>query len=118
VAGEELLAATERIQRDIAVGSADSALDHLGEAASIALLQSARTGRLISDDHAAGADARRRGVRASSTVGVIARLLSVACSGVDRALADTYLQTLRARDRMHAKLTSIDLLAGELGPWQ
>jgi len=118
VISEELLLTIERIQRDIAVGSTDSALDHLGEAASIALLQSTGTGRLISDDHAARAEARRRGVRASSTVGVIAQLLSIASSGVDGAQADTYLQTLLARGRMHAKLTSIDLLAGDLGPWQ
>src|SRR5271155_289698 len=44
---EDLLLATEGIQRAIAAGSTDSALDHLGEAASIALLQSAGAGRLI-----------------------------------------------------------------------
>jgi len=115
---EGLLVLTEGIQRDIAVGSSDSALDHLGEAASIALLQSAASGRLISDDHAARAESRKRGVKASSRVGVIAHLLGVAGSGVDAALADTYLQTLRARRRMHVQLTSIDLLAGDLGPWQ
>jgi hypothetical protein len=48
----------------------------------------------------------------------IAQLLTVAGSGVDPTMADTYLQTLRARGRMHAQLTSIDLLAGDLGPWQ
>ena len=96
----------------------DSALDHLGEAASIALLQSSGKGRLISDDHAARAESRKRGVRASSTIGVVAQLLTVPGSGVDPAMADTYLRTLRARERMHAQLTSIDLLAGDLGPWQ
>jgi hypothetical protein len=118
VTDEDLMTATERIQRDIAVGSSDSALDHLGEAASIAVLQAAGTGRLISDDHAARAEARRRGVLASSTVGVLAHLLAVAGSGVDVGLADTYLETLRTRGRMHAQLTSVDLLAGDLGPWQ
>lgn len=57
-------------------------------------------------------------MKASSTVGVVAHLLTVAGSGVDPTMADTYLQTLRARGRMHAQLTSIDLLAGDLGPWQ
>jgi hypothetical protein len=83
IVDEHLLVATESIQRDIAVGSANSALDHLGEAASITLLQLVCTGRLISDDHAARAESRRRGVRASSTVGVISRLLSVSESGHD-----------------------------------
>jgi hypothetical protein len=114
----DLIIATESIQRDIAAGSTDSALDHLGEAASIALLQSAGSGRLISDDHGARGEARKRGVRASSTVGVIAQLLTIGGSGVDAALADTYLETLQARDRMHVRLKSVDLLSGDLGPWQ
>lgn len=114
---EQLLLATEDIQRNIAAGSTDSALDHLGEAASIALLQSLGTGRLVSDDHGARAESRRRGVNAVSTVGVIAHLLAVADSGLDRTMADTYLQTLQARKRMYAQLTSIDLLAKDLGPW-
>jgi hypothetical protein len=114
---ENLLIATESVQRSIAAGYTDSALDHLGEAASIALLASVGKGRLISDDHAARAESRKRGVNASSTVGVVAHLLTIAGSGVDPTVADTYLQTLRARERMHAQLTSIDLLAGDLGPW-
>jgi hypothetical protein len=118
VLDEHLLIATESIQRAIAVGSSDSALDHLGEAASIALLQWAKKGRLISDDHGARAESRKRGVATSSTIGVVAQLLAIPGSGVDRAMADTYLETLQARDRMHAQLTSIDLLAGDLGPWQ
>lgn len=81
--GEHLLVATEGIQRAIAAGYTDSALDHLGEAASIALLQSVGKGRLISDDHAARAESRKRGVKTSSTVGVIAQLLTVTGSGVD-----------------------------------
>lgn len=113
---QDLLLATENIQRNIAAGNTDSALDHLGEAASIALLQSAGKGRLISDDHGARSETRLRGVNASSTVGVIAKLLAVAGSGVDTAMADMYLQTLRTRQRMHAQLTSTDLLAGDLGP--
>jgi hypothetical protein len=115
---ENLRFATEDIQRAIAAGRTDSALDHLGEAATIALLQSTGKGRLISDDHAARAESRRRGIRASSTVGVVAQLLTVPGSRVDTALADMYLQALQARKRMHAQLTSIDLLAGDLGPWQ
>jgi hypothetical protein len=55
---------------------------------------------------------------ASSTVGVITQILTVAASGADPTMADTYLQTLQARERMRVKLTSIDLLAGDLGPWQ
>jgi hypothetical protein len=47
VTDEELIVAVTAIQQDIAVGSADSALDHLGEAASIALLEAAGSGRLI-----------------------------------------------------------------------
>lgn len=115
---DKLLIATESIQRDIAFGCNDSALDHLGEAATIALLQSAGKGRLITDDHAARAESRKRGVKASSTVGVIAQLLAMPGSAIDSGLADTYLQTLQARKRMHAALSSIDLLAGDLGPWQ
>ncbi len=118
ISDEHLLIATEGIQRSIAAGSVNSALDHLGEAASIALLQSLGKGRLISDDHAARAESRKRGVKAVSTVGVVAHLLTIAESGIDLAMADTYLQTLQARGRMHAPLTSIDLLASDLGPWQ
>jgi len=118
VIDEDLILSTASIQRDIAAGSADSALDHLGEAASIALLQYAGAGRLISDDHAARGEARKRGVRASSTVGVVAQLLTVGGSGIDTALSDIYLDTLQARDRMHVRLKSLDLLAGDLGPWQ
>jgi hypothetical protein len=118
ITDEELIVAIADIQLDIAVGSADSALDHLGEAASIAFLQAAGTGRLITDDHAARAEARRRGVRASSTVGVVARLLAVNGSGLDPALADAYLRALQANDRMHVELKSADLLANDLGPWQ
>ena len=114
---ENLFAATESVQRSIAAGYTDSALDHLGEAASIALLASVGKGRLISDDHAARDESRKRGVKASSTVGVVAYLLTIAGSGVDSAMADTYLQTLRAQERMHSRLTSVDLLAGDLGPW-
>jgi hypothetical protein len=115
---EELILATEQIQRAIAAASTESALDHLGEAASIALLRTAGTGRLISDDHGARGEARRRGVHASSTVGVIAQLLTIEESGIDIALADMYLQTLQSRQRMHVQLKSTDLLAGDLGPWQ
>jgi hypothetical protein len=118
ITDEDLLIAIARIQHDIAVGGADSALDHLGEAASIALLQSAGSGRLISDDHAARGEARRRGVRASSTVGVIAQLLTIEGSGIDAAMADAYLETLQTRDRMHVPLKSTDLFMGDLGPWQ
>lgn len=117
ITSEALISETERIQRDIAVGAVESALDHLGEAASIALLQSAGTGRLITDDHAARAEARRRGLRASSTVGVLAQLLAIPRSGSDAVMADLYLKTLQSHDRMHASLTSMDLLAGDLGPW-
>jgi hypothetical protein len=118
IADEKLRVATESIQHSIAVGSTDSALDHLGEAASIALLQSVGTGRLISDDHAARAESRKRGVRASSTVGVITHLLSVAETGVDLSMADIYLQILQARQRMHVQLKAVDLAAGDLGPWE
>lgn len=41
---ENLLVATESVQRSIAAGCSDSALDHLGEAASIALLASPAKG--------------------------------------------------------------------------
>lgn len=114
----DLVFEVEAIQRSIAAGSSDSALDHLGEAASIAILQSAGTGRLISDDHAARDEARRRSVRASSTVGVIAQLLTITGSGADEKVADQYLEVLRAKGRMHAQLTSDDLLKGEIGPWR
>ena len=118
ITDEELIVAVAEIQQDIAGGSTDSALDHLGEAASIAVLHAAGTGRLITDDHAARAEARRRGVRASSTVGVIAHLLTVGDSGVDAALTDAYLQTLQAEGRMNVELKSVDLFAENLGPWR
>lgn len=112
-----LIVVTAEIQRDIAAGSNESSLDHLGEAASIALLMAAGTGRLITDDHAARGEARRRGVQTSSSVGVLARLLTIG-GGVEPALADSYMETLRAKDRMHVPLKSLDLLAGDLGPWR
>jgi len=118
ITDEHLILETVTIQRDIAAGSADSALDHLGESASIALLQSAGTGRLISDDHAARGEARRRGVRASSSVGVIAQLLSIGGCGVDLTMADQYLETLQADNRMHVRLKSVDLIGGDIGPWR
>jgi hypothetical protein len=114
----DLIIATESVQREIAGGRTSSALDHLGEAASIALLESIGSGRLITDDHAARGEARKRRVRASSTVGVMAQLLTVAESGIDPALADTYLEILQADGRMHVQLKSAHLLAGDLGPWQ
>jgi predicted nucleic acid-binding protein len=95
--------------------SNDDGLDHLGEAASIHLLTIAGGGRLISDDHGARSVARARGVRAASTVGVIAELLARRI--ITAALVETYLRVLRARDRMRAPLTPIDLLAGALGSW-
>jgi hypothetical protein len=82
------------------------------------MLQATGTERLITDDHAARVEARRRGVHASSTVGVIAHLITVNGSGVDAPLADAYLQTLQAAGRMHVGLKSVDLLAGNLGPWR
>ena len=118
ITDHELILATASIQRDIAAGSADSALDHLGEAASIALLQAAGVGRLITDDHAARGEARRRGVRASSTVGVIAQLLTIDGSGIDTVLAEMYLETLQSEQRMHVQLKSAHLIAGDLGPWR
>lgn len=82
------------------------------------MLQSTGTGRLISDDHAARGEARRRGVRASSTVGVITQLLTIAGSGINAAMADAYLQVLQTERRMHVQLNSAHLLTGDLGPWQ
>lgn len=118
IVDEDLLITIEDIQRAIAVGCADSAFDHLGEAASIALFHRAKRGRLISDDHGARAESRNRGVAASSTVGIVAQLLNIPESGLDRAMAETYLETLQARGRMHTRLRSIDLLAGDLGAWR
>ena len=66
----------------------------------IALLQSVGKGRLISDDHAARAESRKRGIRANYTIGVVAQLLTVPGSGVDTTMADTYLQTIQARERI------------------
>jgi hypothetical protein len=82
------------------------------------MLQATGTGRLITDDHAARAEARRLGVRAVSTIGVVAHLMNVDGSGVDAALADAYLQTLQGAGRMHVRLKSVDLLADNLGPWR
>jgi hypothetical protein len=95
--------------------SDDDSLDHLGEAASIHLLVAAGSGRLISDDHGARDIARNRGVKASSTVGVLAELL--ARGVVSTTTVDTYLTVLRAHRRMRVPLTPIDLLAGDLRSW-
>ena len=57
------------------------------------------------------------GARASSTVGVVAQLVTIDETGVDRGLAVRYLETLQAKGRMHVRLKSADLLAGDLGPW-
>ena len=54
-------------------------------------------------------------MKASSTVGVLAELL--ARNIVDAATVDGYLDTLRTRRRMRVAITSVDLLAGELGSW-
>jgi predicted nucleic acid-binding protein len=109
--------AVEAIQYEVSLGSDNDALDHLGEAASIHLLPAAGTGRLITDDHAARAIARntKHGVRASSTVGVLATFL--ARNVVDPATVGTYLDILRAQGRMRIGLTATDVLAGDLGPW-
>lgn len=107
--------AVANIQNQIALGSGDDSLDHLGEAASIHLLTVAG-GRLISDDRGARDTARANySVRAASTVGVLATLL--ARSEVELDLVDLYLNTLREKSRMRATLTAADLLAGDLGPW-
>jgi hypothetical protein len=107
--------AVAEIQETIAVGSDDDSLDHLGEAASIHLLTVAGGGRLISDDHGARDVARRRSVKAASTVGVLAELL--ARGVVLPATVDTYLTVLRTHRRMRVQLTSINLLAGDLQSW-
>jgi hypothetical protein len=107
--------AVAEIQEAIAVGSDDDSLDHLGEAASIHLLVAAGSGRLISDDHGARDIARKRGVKASSTVGVLAELL--ARGVVSTTTVDTYLTVLRTHRRMRVRLTPIDLFAGDLRSW-
>jgi predicted nucleic acid-binding protein len=105
------------IQHQIALGSEDDNLDHLGEATSIHLLAVAAAGRLISDDHGARAVARNQyHVRASSTVGVLTELL--ARGQIQPEAADLYLDTLRTHRRMRVALTSRDLLARNLGPWE
>jgi predicted nucleic acid-binding protein len=109
--------AIARIQQQIALGSEDDSLDHLGEASSIHLLAAAGAGRLISDDHGARAIARNQyKVRAASTVGVIAELLARGLATPETA--DLYLDTLRTRRRMRVALTSRDLLSRNLGPWE
>ncbi|GAA0713046.1 hypothetical protein Drose_15565 [Dactylosporangium roseum] len=105
------------IQTEVALGSEDDNLDHLGEASSIHLLAASGTGRLISDDHGARAVARNRhGVRASSTVGVLSELL--ARGAVTTETVDLYLDTLRTHTRMRVALTSQDVLRRALGPWE
>jgi predicted nucleic acid-binding protein len=127
--GHKLAAVTDRdrrpvdqsaiamIQTQIALGSGDDNLDHLGEASSIHLLAVGGVGRLISDDHGARAVARHQyHVRASSTVGVLSELL--ARGEVMAETVDLYLGTLRANKRMHVTLGSRDLLRRDLGPWE
>ncbi|MEV4622577.1 hypothetical protein AB0J74_28180 [Asanoa sp. NPDC049573] len=108
-------AAVVEIQESIAMGSDDDSLDHLGEAVSIYLLSLAGGGRLISDDHGARDVARSRSVRAASTVGVLAELLSRGM--VSRDDAGTYLDVLRAQNRMRVPLTTVDLLGRSLASW-
>jgi hypothetical protein len=114
--------ATEAVRIAVAAGGGISALDHLGEAASIVALEKHQAawagGRLISDDRGARDEARRRGLLAASTVGVVARLLTLSPAVLTVAHADTYLTVLRERDRMHVPLTATDLLAGDIGPWE
>ncbi|MER7008495.1 hypothetical protein ABT297_36360 [Dactylosporangium sp. NPDC000555] len=108
--------AIAKIQTQVALGSEDDNLDHLGEASSIHLLATNGAGRLISDDHGARAVARNQyQVLASSTVGVLTELL--ARGEVTPETADLYLDTLRAQKRMQVALTSRDLLRRDLGPW-
>lgn len=112
--------AIEEVRMAVAAGGGQSELDHLGEAASIAaLLKNTQwtNGRLISDDLGARDEARLRGVPTRSTVGVVAALLAVDPAPLSAADADTYLNTLRARGRMHVQLTSKELLAEALDSW-
>jgi hypothetical protein len=57
--------AVEAIQTEISLGGDDDALSHLGEAASIFVLTTAGSGRLVSDDHSARATAQTRVQRTS-----------------------------------------------------
>jgi hypothetical protein len=49
---------------------------------------------------------------------VIAQLLTIEGSGIDTTLADTYLETLQSKQRMHIELKSAHLIVGDLGPWR
>jgi hypothetical protein len=49
---------------------------------------------------------------------VIAQLLSIGGCGVDLTMADQYLETLQADNRMHVRLKSVDLIGGDIGPWR
>jgi hypothetical protein len=115
-------AAVDTVRLAVAAGGGVSELDHLGEAASIVGLQKFAaawgTSRLISDDRGARDEARRRGMDAASTVGVVAKLLTLNPAPLTVANADTYLDQLRAQGRMHATLTSTELLAADLGAWE
>jgi hypothetical protein len=97
-----------------------SALDHLDEAASIVALERHGTawggGRLVSDDRGARDKARRRGLAAESTVGIVAKLLAL--SPAPLAIEQVDMKVLRSRERMRARLTASHLLAGELDSWQ
>lgn len=106
-----------QIQDQIALRSTDGTLDHLGEASSIFLLHEAGSGRLVSDDHDARHVARAKyDVKAISTVGVVAQLLSRQIVHV--ADVDAYLDLLRANGRMRLPLTAAHLQAGNLMSWQ
>lgn len=61
-------------------------------------------------------EARRRGVRASSTVGVVAQLLTIDGNGIDTTLADMYLETLQSEQRMYVQLKSAHLTALPASP--
>lgn len=117
VVDESRMVNIEATQRRIKRNSGASELEHLGEAASIDILFNVGQGRLISDDHAARSEARRVGVRASSTIGIFAKLLALPSSPISTQDVDTYLNLLRQHKRLHMSLTSSDLLASNLGAW-
>lgn len=89
---------------------------HLGEASTISHLLHRGDGYLVSDDHSARSEARSRGVRAISSVGIVDKVLASGLH-ISNAEADQYFNRLRSANRMNINLTASTLRGGNMMGW-